>query len=75
MWEFLPPMMNKWCVSVEGSLVEQDVVLRAHAQVLADGVHVCVDVQPVDEGGAWGGREQPGQDGPIGGGSIEQEVT
>lgn len=46
------------------SLVEEDVVLRAHAQVPPDGVHVRADVVAADEGGSRRGREQSRQNGP-----------
>lgn len=46
------------------SLVEQDVVLRAHSQVPPDAVHVRADVVSADESGSRRGREESGQNGP-----------
>lgn len=51
-------------VNIRDVLVEEDVVLRAHPQRQADGVHVCADVSAVDEGRSRGGREHASQDGP-----------
>lgn len=45
-------------------LVKQHVVLRTHAQVLTNALHLCADVVAIDGGGAGSGREQTGQDGP-----------
>lgn len=44
--------------------VEEHVVLRTHAQVLADLVHLRADVVPVDGGRPRGRREQAGEDRP-----------
>lgn len=43
-------------------------MLRADAQVLADGAELGADVLPQDVGRPRGGREQARQDGPIRGG-------
>ena len=47
--------------------VEKHVVLRAQAQALADGGHVCQDALAVHVARAGRGREQPRQDGHGGG--------
>lgn len=49
---------------LHAELVKQDVVLRTHAQVLANTLHLCADVVAINGCGARGGREQSGQDGP-----------
>lgn len=46
------------------SLVEQDVVLRTHSQVLSDVVHVGADVISVDESYSGCRWEQSCQNGP-----------
>lgn len=49
---------------LHAELVKQDVVLRTHAQVLANTLHLCADVVAINGCGARSGREQTGQDGP-----------
>lgn len=46
------------------SLIEQDIVLWAHPQVLPDAVHVSADVISIDESCSWCRREQSCQDWP-----------
>lgn len=48
-------------------------MLRADAQVLADGAELGADVLPQDVGRPRGGREQARQDGPIRGGGQDGE--
>lgn len=47
-------------------------MLRADAQVLADGAELGADVLPQDVGRPRGGREQARQDGPIRGGGGQR---
>lgn len=44
--------------------IKEHIVLRTHAQVLADFIHLCADVMPVDGGRTRGRWEQSGEDRP-----------
>lgn len=47
-------------------LIEKDVVLGTHAQILPDALHLCADVMAVYGGRARGGWKESRENGPVG---------